>query len=110
MSKRKVVVAPGPSGPTYPFSFETFREIGDYEVGSLTKHEPTCFNCAVDIRKYRVTVELIDEPVEVLRERVKKLWRECDNHHHWQALRVVAANLGIELDRAEMDKARKARP
>lgn len=77
--------------------FETFRRMGTYDQMQLCEKEPSCFNGQVNIRKYRVTVETIDESKEVLAERLLKLWRECDNHHHWLPLQTVAKDLGIEL-------------
>ena len=79
-------------------SFETFRDPrGSYNVGSMTEREPTCFNGNVSVRKFKVTIELIDEPVEVIQERIKHLWGKCDNYHHREPLKSVAAKYGIEL-------------
>lgn len=77
---------------------ETFRKIGNYELGSLTAPEPSCFNGRVSIRRYRVTVELIDEPEEVLQARVQKLWDECNNSHHWGPLQEAAKSLNLDLN------------
>ena len=54
-----------------------------------------------------MTVEEIEEPKEVLIERLRKLWSECDNHHHWGPLKATAAELGIELDLKEFRTGRK---
>lgn len=77
--------------------FETFRTIGRYEQSNLTRTEPSCFNQSVEIKKYRVTVEEIDEPKEVLEARLRKLWSETKNHHDWQPLQNAAEKLGITL-------------
>lgn len=82
-------------------SFETFRDIGSFEQSQLTTKEPYCFNGSVGIRRYRVTVEEIDDPPKVLEARLRKLWREEDNHHHWGPLQAAAAKLGIELKHEE---------
>lgn len=79
------------------YSFETFRRIGTWQLQQLEASEPSCFNGEVAIRKYRITVEEVDEPKAVLEQRLRKLWRECDNHHHWAPLQAVAAKLGITL-------------
>jgi len=84
--------------------FETFRKIDNYTINTLTQEEPTCFNGSVSVVKYRVTIEVIEEPVEVLQERVRKLWRECDNWHHWSPLKNEAKKLGFELDRNELGR------
>lgn len=81
----------------YPKSFETFRPIGDYTMRDMTQTEPSCFNGEVKIRKYKVTIEEVEEPIEVLRQRVQKLWDECDNMHHWRPLQEAAERLGYTL-------------
>jgi len=77
--------------------FETFREFLLYDISNLKQDEPSCFNQIVRIRKFRVVIEPVEEPVEVLQERIQKLWDECDNHHHWDPLESVARELGYEL-------------
>jgi hypothetical protein len=84
-----------------PVVFETFRKIGAHEIGNLIQREPSCFNGIVSVRKYRVTVEEVEEPKDVLIERVRKLWRETKNHHDWNPLKDEAKILGIELSHEE---------
>ena len=91
-----------------PIDFETFREIGSYEVSTLSKGEPTCFNGNVSIYKYRVRIERIEEPLETYRERLQKLWEEEDNHHHWSPLQNRAEALGIKLTGDFGSKRRKS--
>lgn len=79
------------------FSFETFKEIGFYEKNNLTSENPSCFNGIVNLRKYKVTIELIEEPDEIIQERLQKLWDECNNHHNWQPLKNMAKQIGYEL-------------
>lgn len=79
-------------------SFETFRKIGSYEQSNLTSKEPSSFNGWVRIEKYKITVEQIDEPRDVLIERLQKLWDECDNHHQWQPLKNKAEELFYKLE------------
>lgn len=85
--------------PVYPKTIETFREIGDYELKgySFNRDTPSCFNGVVSIKRYRVTVEVIEEPIEVYQERLEKLWVESDNHHHYVPLQSAAAQLGYEF-------------
>lgn len=78
-------------------AFVTFRKIGSYEVFNLTENKPSCFNNQVNIRKYKITIEPIEEPVEVLQERLQKLWDECDNMHHWRPLKDAAKEIGYEF-------------
>lgn len=77
--------------------FETFKQIGSYEQSVLQKKDATCFNGMVNIHKYKVTIEPIEEPKEILAERLQKLWDECDNLHHWTPLQEAAKEIGYEL-------------
>lgn len=90
----------------YPKVFETFRSIGSFELMNLTKKEPTCFNGAVEVNKYRITIEKVDEPNEVIAERLQKLWDDCDNMHHWTPLKRAAEKIGYTLV-GEVGKNRK---
>jgi hypothetical protein len=47
-------------------SFETFRKIGSYEQSNLQSKDACCVNGIVNIRKYKVTIEPIEEPKEIL--------------------------------------------
>jgi len=80
--------------PQFPMVVETFNRIGDWELNRLQFKEASCFNGITNFRRYRITVELIDEPIEILGERLEKLWVECDNHHNYQPLRAAAASIG----------------
>lgn len=54
-----------------------------------------------------ITVELVEEPIEVIRERILKLWRECDNWHHWDLLKSAAAESGLVLSMLDVERDRK---
>jgi hypothetical protein len=68
--------------------------------------EPAYWNFLV-LRRYRVTVELIDEPRDVLVERLRKLWRQDSNAHHSDTFKEAAEELGIVLDPKEYGIERK---
>lgn len=82
---------------TRSISFETFRNIGQYEISNLKKDKPTAFNGNVLIKKHKVTIEEIKEPIEVYHKRIQELWDLCDNFHHLQPIKNVAKELGYEL-------------
>ena len=90
-------------------SFETFRKIGSYELMNLTSTEPTCFNGNVNIRKYKVTIELLEESNEVLAERLQNLWDNCDNYHHHNPLKFEANEIGYQLKGYAGDLRRKSK-
>lgn len=96
-----------PAKPEFPVSFETFRHISAYTQDGLNQTEPSCWNGFVSVRKYRVTIEEIEEPIEVIQARLIKLWRECDNHHHYGPLRSAAMRYGLALNSEELGVDRK---
>lgn len=78
-------------------SVETFRNPIGYNLNNLIKNEPNSFNGKVDVVKYKITVEVVDEPIEVIHERLQKLWDECDNYHHWTPIKEKAKFFNYEL-------------
>lgn len=98
--KEKIKYAPYES----VIRFETFRKIGDWEIDKLKLDKPSDFNGNIQIRKYQVTIELIEEPLEVIQARIQELWDSCKNHHHWEALQITAKKYGMKLDFKTMKK------
>jgi ribosomal protein L20A (L18A) len=88
-------------------TFETFKEVGDYEIDDLTHKHPSCFNGNVRIKKYKITIEEIEETNEVLAERLQQLWDKCDNWHHWGPLETKARKLHYKLKREHGNKNEK---
>jgi hypothetical protein len=88
--------------PKYPKVIETFREFGSWEIHQLQDNTFSCFNGNVRINKFRVTIEKVEEPIEVITARLQKLWEDCDNHHHWEPLKNAAKKYNYELDPAKM--------
>lgn len=81
-----------------PLVVETFNDPWHAVTYSAQPNQPPMvWNGVVSFRKYRITVERIEEPREVLIERIQKLWDECDNHHNCYPLMFAAKELGIEL-------------
>lgn len=75
--------------------FETFHSLDSLDLDRLRVPEPTVFNCWVRVERYKVTIERIEEPKEVLAQRLADLYKKTDNHHHWLPLRQEAARLGV---------------
>ena len=82
----------------FPLVLETYRKPDAYVVDVLMRKDPFVFDSEVSVRRWRVTFEAIEEPVEVLMERIEKLRRETQNHHHWRPLHAAARELGFEPD------------
>lgn len=98
--KQKSAVVPEP--PKYPRVYEVWGE--PYLGSALNRVEqPTdAVSGIIHIERYRITVERIEEPVEVLRARLKELWLVDErNSHHWYAFERVAKELGMDF-RAEL--------
>jgi hypothetical protein len=56
--------------------FETYRNLdNNYFVDQLKVNEPSCINY-LSYRKYKVTIELIEEPKQVLIERLLELKKD----------------------------------
>ena len=85
---------------------ETFRTPDDYSLQQLVHDEPSCFNGIVSVKRYRVTVEEIAEPDEVIVARLKKLWEECNNQHHMGPLRAAAKKYGVDLEYKDYGRSR----
>jgi hypothetical protein len=83
--------------PEYPMSIETFRKVSGYELSNLNQSETSVLNGWVRVEKYRVTVERIEEPVEVYAERLQKLWDESNNPHDYSPLQNKAKQLVVTL-------------
>lgn len=67
-----------------------------WNIGDIDRYqEPTCHNGAVSVHRYRVIVEEIDEPLEVIQGRIRKLWRLTDNFHHTGPIQAAAALHGM---------------
>ena len=77
--------------------FETFREIGNYEVSNLKQSNPSSFNGHVRIHKFKVTVELIEESEEVYKERIQHLWDHCESRYQTLAIEQKARELNYTL-------------
>jgi hypothetical protein len=90
MAKRKPELA-------FPVVIETFRRPGMYEQQNLTSTKPTVFNDVVSVRRYRITIEEISEPNEVIAARLQELWDTTDNHHNWTPIRHIADEIGYTL-------------
>lgn len=78
-------------------SFESYRAIGSFELMNLTQKEPSCFNGMVRVVKYKITVEEIEEPRDVIQARIQKLWDRNTNYHNWGCLERIGKIYGMNL-------------
>jgi hypothetical protein len=76
--------------------------IETFDPHSIVAHaercnEPSVFNGDVRVERYRVTIERIEEPAEVLRDRLKALLEQRGHIDRPKAIRAEAKRLGIDL-------------
>ena len=62
---------------------------------------PWAFNGSAGVRAYRVTVELIDEPIDTIHSRIRALWRSTRPGHGLDAVMREAKTYGLVLDLLE---------
>lgn len=77
--------------------FETFGNPED-QIQRLLIDAPTVFNGLVRVERYRVTVERIEEPEEVIKERLQELLAQKGHIDKNKQVRKAASRLGIKLD------------
>jgi hypothetical protein len=78
---------------------ETFRYVNEYTVNNLKQYKFDCFNGFCSVRKYRITIELIDEPTEIICQRIQELWDKSFNYHDYEPLKKEAKKYGYEIKR-----------
>lgn len=78
-------------------TIDTFYEMDDYSLNKLIVENPSVGNFDVHINKFKITVELIEEPKEVIEERLQKLWDDCKNHHHKALLLKKAKEINYQF-------------
>lgn len=103
-AKKKTLFRPStaPASDPYPIVTECF---GPPYIPYSGPNGPSCFNGIIAVEKFRLTVERIAEPKEVIGARLQKLWEESDNHHHHAPLMAYARRLGVVLAGAHGAKA-----
>lgn len=82
-----------------PVVFETFTDIPRL-VRQATQDEPSHLNNEIRVQRYRVTIELIEEPDEVIRERLLALEAERGHIDKHRCIKAEAKRLGIDLKKS----------
>lgn len=77
---------------------ETFGKPSDFQIRAITHAEPYVHNGEVHVERYRVTIERIDEPEEVIKERLEALLQQKHHIDTPKAIRAKARSLGLTLD------------
>lgn len=78
-------------------SFETFRQIGPNQIANLTSPEPYAFNGGINVLKYKVTIELVEESKDIYEQRLQRLWDVCDNPNYYKSFIDISKEMGIKL-------------
>ena len=104
---------PPPFAPMPRVSVEGFRAMTVYDVENYTRGlvaRPHCFNGIVGVYRYRITCEVIPEPVEVIHARIIDLWERSDNYHDMGPLQSAATALGLTLPETWSKRRKEPRP
>ncbi len=97
MAKAKALPKPPPTIETLAEPDEVFTVYGKPYI-SFRREAPSAVNF-ISLFRYRVTIERVEESVELLRARLIELFETSErNGHHWQGFKDHATALGIELD------------
>lgn len=78
-------------------SFETFKKFSFFEQNTMAQNQPSCFNGFVRFKKYKITIEEVEESDQVYAERLQKLWDDSDNHHDYEPLVKAAKSIGYKF-------------
>jgi len=57
-------------------------------------NEPSSTNGNIQVEKYKITIEKLEEPKETIFERLELLWVTDDNFHNYEPLERKAKELG----------------
>lgn len=76
---------------------EVFGLPNDYLLGQLGKKEPVVWNGDVLVKRYRITVEEIEEPLTVLKDRLETLLHKRGHVSDYASILAEAKRLGVEL-------------
>ena len=98
MARTKKKDLPKPHEP-FHIEMETMRQpwVTSREIQAMVVPAHDAFNGSVHVRKYKVTVEMIDEPIEVIQARIQELWDTCTNSHNWDSLKHMGERYGMTL-------------
>jgi hypothetical protein len=92
------------------YAFETYWRPKPYNVDHLRNGVPSVGNDEVKVRRWRVTIEPVDESADMLYARLLDLWECSSNHHEWGPLKAAAREIGRELPHDRLGKRRGEPP
>lgn len=72
--------------------FETFRDVTGYTVSQLKQAEPSCINF-LRYKKYKVTIEEIEEPKEVYIERLNNMFDKASTYQTKESIKLELKKL-----------------
>lgn len=103
MSKRAKKTA-APPKPRFPFVVECYGD-PTWMIPIHTHQKPSSVNSLV-VDRFRITIERVDEPPEVILERMRVLWRTSErNIHRRDAFYTRARELGLSEPETMFDLA-----
>ena len=79
---------------------ETFKKLDQYELNILENTKPSAVN-SLRYRKYKITIELIEESDEVLTKRLQKLYDETNGYRKRDMILKEAEHKGFVINKNE---------
>lgn len=78
--------------PEFPKVVETFDKPSAYHANLIPVDGAYLgVNGQVNVKRYKITIEEIEEPVVLIQARLQHLWEHSDNMHHMRPLSELAA-------------------
>ena len=98
MKKKPPEAKQVPTPPTPGVVNECTSFFGNHYGFDIMKYnpDPYVFNQRVNVRKYKVTIELLDEPLDVIQQRIVDLWETSSNYHHMGPIKEEAEVYGCK--------------
>lgn len=99
--KRKVASTPAPKPEETRIVLEGYGTVSStaQDAGRYLGDAPSIMNNFIRIKRVRVTVEVIEEPDEVIAARVLELWETMSyNHHYSDTFSRLARRYGLTLN------------
>jgi hypothetical protein len=82
----------------FPTTFQTFFPVGTHNIRDWTQSKPSSFNALIRVKKYRVTIEEVQEPEDVIIDRLVELYKNADSYRERAAIEDYAEACGFNID------------
>jgi hypothetical protein len=91
MAKKKAPVE------TWPKVYESYKEPDGYQFQNKAWENPYCFNGIVSLHQYRITVQRVEEPTDVILDRARSLYATLESRSQDTLRQYVLREYGVDL-------------